>query len=96
MCRNELTRHNYKNSHPFRNLFPNSLNLPEITNLSLQGFIFCVDDDGHVDPLSTLNKLKSLTIFSCLVQDQQNLCISSATLANLTIRTDYYRHEIKF
>lgn len=82
--------------HPYRNLFPNSLNLPEITNLSLQGFIFCVGDDGQVDPFSTLTKLKSLIISSCLVQDEQNLYISSATLADLTIRTNYYQHEIKF
>jgi len=83
-------------NYPHQNLFPNSLNLPQITNLSLHGFIFCVGDDGRINPFSTLNKLKSLVITGCRVVDYLNLCISSATLANLTIQTGFYMSEMKF
>jgi len=79
-----------------QNLFPNSLNLPQITNLSLHRFIFCVGDDGCVNPFSTLKKLNTLVITGCIVRDYLNLCIVSATLANLTIRTGYSKSEMKF
>jgi hypothetical protein len=74
-------------------LFPNSLNLPAITNLALKGFLFCVGDDGRVDPFSKFDKLDTLMIYgSCEVcDDKLNLCISSTTLVNLTIRTNYSR-----
>jgi hypothetical protein len=74
-------------------LFPNSLNLPAITNLSLKGFLFCVGDDGRVDPFSKFDKLDTLMIYgSCEVcDDKLSLCISSTTLVNLTIRTNYSR-----
>jgi hypothetical protein len=70
-------------------LFPNSLNLPALTNLSLRSFIFCVNHDGRVDPFSTLYKLNNLTINNCIIRDKKILCISSATLVKLTIRTAF-------
>jgi len=78
------------------NLFPDSLDLPALTNLSLQGFLFCVGDDGRANPFSTLNKLNSLIINRCAVRDKQNLYISSATLANLTLINDFSSSGIKF
>jgi hypothetical protein len=85
-----FSRHNLTSLHisvayPHRTLFPNSLNFPALTNLSLQSFDFSVDDDGRVEPFSAFNKLNSLIIKYCKVLDNQNLCISSATLAHLTI-----------
>ncbi|CAJ2639022.1 unnamed protein product [Trifolium pratense] len=68
-----------------RTLYPNSLNLPALTNLSLQSLIFCVNNDGRGDPFSTLKRLNSLIINDCLVSDNQSLSISSVTLANLSI-----------
>ncbi|GAU50207.1 hypothetical protein TSUD_376600 [Trifolium subterraneum] len=70
-------------------LFPNSLKLPALTSLSLYQFAFPVDDNGRAKPFSTFNRLNSLFIDSCIVLDAQKLCISSATLANLTIQTKY-------
>ncbi|CAJ2639021.1 unnamed protein product [Trifolium pratense] len=72
-------------------LFPNSLNLPAVTTLALNGFLFCVGDDGRVDPFSKFDKLDTLMIYgACEVRDYKlNLCISSTTLVNLTIRTNY-------
>ena len=68
-------------------LFPSSLDLPALATLSLESFAFCVGDDGRADPFSTFNSLNSLTIHRCRVLGAQNLCISSATLANLTLKT---------
>jgi hypothetical protein len=68
-----------------RTLFPISLNLPALTNLSLHSLIFCVNNDGRVDPFSTLNRLSSLIINDCIVIGNQSLSISSVTLTNLTI-----------
>ncbi|XP_045822433.1 F-box/LRR-repeat protein At5g02910-like [Trifolium pratense] len=67
-------------------LFLNSLNLPALANLSLQGFIFCDKDDSRINPFSTLNRLNSLNIAHCICSGKQCLFISSATLANLTIK----------
>lgn len=66
-------------------LFPNSLNFPAITDLSLHKFTFCVSNDGCANPFSALNKLISLVLESCIVRDEQKLSISSATLTYLTI-----------
>jgi hypothetical protein len=41
-----------------RILFPNSLNFPALTSLSLSYFNFSVGDDGRVEPFSAFNKLK--------------------------------------
>jgi len=79
-----------------QNLFPNSLNLPQLTDLSLHRFIFCVGNNGRVNPFSTLIKLNSLVITGCIVRDYLNLCIVSATLANLTIQTGHSMSAMKF
>jgi hypothetical protein len=71
-------------------LFPNSLNLPALTTLTLRSFYFCPGYDGGYDgcaePFSVLNKLNTLVIEDCLLLDAQILCISSTTLVNLTVR----------
>ncbi|PNY01114.1 F-box/LRR-repeat protein [Trifolium pratense] len=72
-----------------RTLFPNSLNLPALTNLSIHAFAFCINNNGRVEPFSTFNRLNSLIIDNCKVLDAQNLSISSSTLANLTIQSKY-------
>jgi hypothetical protein len=82
--------------HPYSTiLFPDSLNLPALTILSLRNFVFRSRKDGRAEPFSALKKLNSLTIRFCKVLDAKNLCISSITLANLTIQTHhnnlYYR-----
>jgi len=64
--------------------------------LSLHRFIFCVGDDGRVNPFSTLKKLNTLVITDCIVLDYLKLCIVSATLVNLTIRTGFSKSEMKF
>jgi hypothetical protein len=67
-------------------IFPKNLNLPALTSLSLKYFSFHRSDDGCVvEPFSTFNMLNRLIIDSCIVQDAQNLCISSTKLVNLTI-----------
>jgi hypothetical protein len=66
-------------------LFPRSLSLPALTNLQLEYFKFCVGDNDRIEPFSTFNRLNSLCISNCNVSDQQPLCISSATLVNLTL-----------
>ncbi|CAJ2666001.1 unnamed protein product [Trifolium pratense] len=72
-------------AHPQKTLFPNSLNFPALTSLSLRCFVFCVGDDGRVEPFLAFNRLKSLILRYCIALDKQNICISSATLDNLTI-----------
>jgi len=72
-------------------LFPSSLNLPALATLSLEGFNFRVGDDGYAEPFSAFSSLNSLIIRYCRVLDAQNLCISSATLANLNLKT--YHHS---
>ncbi|XP_045822445.1 uncharacterized protein LOC123915363 [Trifolium pratense] len=72
-------------------LFPNSLNLPALTDLSLTRFEFH-SGDGRAEPFSALEKLNSLTIRFCKVFDAENLSISSATLTNLTIQTKEERN----
>jgi hypothetical protein len=74
-------------------LFPNSLNLPALTSLSLHQFAFGVSDNGRVEPFSTFNRLNSLIIDRCKVLDAQILCISSATLTNLTLQSNNYSLE---
>ncbi|XP_045822438.1 F-box/FBD/LRR-repeat protein At1g80470-like [Trifolium pratense] len=68
-------------------LFPDSLNLPALTKLSLWNFVFPIKKDGLAEPFSTLKKLNNLTIRSCQVLHAQNLCISSITLVHLKIQT---------
>jgi len=73
-------------------LFPSSLNLPALATLSLESFTFCVGDDGCAEPFSAFSSLNSLIIRHCKVLDAHNLCISSATLANLTLETVHYQY----
>ncbi|XP_045825162.1 F-box/FBD/LRR-repeat protein At1g78750-like [Trifolium pratense] len=78
-------------------LFPSSLNLPALTSLSLQSFAFPVGNDGRTEPFMTLQNLNSLIIRRCKVIDAHTICISSATLANLTLEThlgDYCEIEL--
>jgi hypothetical protein len=67
--------------------FPCSLNFPALTTLYLGYVAFSRRDNGLVEPFSECRKLISLVISRCEVVDGQNLCISSTTLVNLTIRT---------
>jgi len=62
----------------------------------LRNFIFCVGNDGCTDPFSAFNKLNTLVIDTCTVRDKQNLCMSSVTLANLTILASYVWGGFKF
>jgi hypothetical protein len=59
--------------------------LPALTNLQLEYFKFCVGDNDCIEPFSTFNRLNSLCISNCNVSGEQPLCISSATLVNLTL-----------
>jgi hypothetical protein len=68
--------------------FPNSLNLPALTTLTLRTFYFCAGDDGCAEPFSAFKKLDTLLIEDCLLLDAQILCISSTTLVNLTVYYD--------
>lgn len=77
-------------------LFPNSLNLPSLTNLYLCHISFCVGDDGSVEPFSKLTSLTSLMILYCEIVDAQNLCISSTKLVQLTIYMISYAPETYF
>jgi len=77
-------------------IFPNSLNSPSLTNLSLRYFAFRCNDDGFVDPFSTLKMLNTLLIAGCKVLGAQNLCISSTKLINLTIMYPQKESESSF
>ncbi|PNX92056.1 F-box family protein [Trifolium pratense] len=79
-------------------LFPESLNLPALTSLQLGNFTFCVRDNDSAEPFSILNRLNNLLISDCTVKGTDTLCISSATLVNLTIynnSNDYYKIELR-
>jgi len=75
-------------------LFPSSLNFPALATLSLESFTFRVGDDGCVEPFSAFSCLNSLIIRYCRVLNGQNLYISSATLANLTLKSYDYQSGI--
>ncbi|CAK8564956.1 unnamed protein product [Lathyrus sativus] len=82
-------------------LFPNSLNLPSLTDLSLAGFCFGpgAGNDGCADcaePFSAFNKLNTLTILSCRVLKARNLSISSTSLVNLTMSGYYLNIDDQF
>jgi hypothetical protein len=78
--------------------FPKSFNLPALTYLRLKNFIFYIDgDDDRAEPFSIFNRLNSLRICSCAMEDGKTLCISSVTLVNLTIYSpylDYYKIDL--
>jgi hypothetical protein len=70
--------------------FPESSNLPALTILQLENLKFCAGDNGRAaEPFSTLNKLNSLLISNCTVHGTGTLCISSATLVNLTLYNQF-------
>ncbi|XP_058746235.1 putative F-box/FBD/LRR-repeat protein At5g22610 [Vicia villosa] len=75
-----------------RPIFPNSLKLPALTNLSLNFFAFSCGggDDGYADPFSAFKSLNTLIIQYCQVLDDKNLSISSVSLVNLTIQLSYH------
>ncbi|KEH25353.1 F-box/RNI/FBD-like domain protein [Medicago truncatula] len=87
-----LTSLNLSFSDSQETLFPNSLNFPALTNLSLHYLAFRAGDDGRVKPFTLFNRLNSLTLRYCKVLGKQNICISSVTLANLII--EYCNFEL--
>ncbi|XP_003598684.3 F-box/LRR-repeat protein At4g14096 [Medicago truncatula] len=76
-------------------LFPNSLNLPALTTLTLNSFYFRSDNNGCAKPFSALKKLNTLIIRQCPVLKAQILCISNTTLVNLTIYGYYLYNNYK-
>ncbi|XP_058781225.1 F-box/FBD/LRR-repeat protein At1g78750-like [Vicia villosa] len=78
-------------------LFPKSFNLPSLTNLHLERFAFCADDNVRAEPFSAFNRLNSLILDSFAVRNTLSLCISSATLVNFTTKNyseDYFEIEL--
>ncbi|KAI5383118.1 hypothetical protein KIW84_070504, partial [Lathyrus oleraceus] len=71
-------------------IFPNSLNFPALTTLSLSYFTFFSNEDGCAEPFSTFNMLNTLIIHHCQVLHKRHLCISNAKLENLSITMCYY------
>ncbi|XP_024635920.1 F-box/LRR-repeat protein At3g26922 [Medicago truncatula] len=74
-------------------IFPNFLNFPALTTLSLKYVAFrrstsygrCTTFHNCVDPFSAFNMLDTLIIDCCVLLDARNLCISSTKLLSLTI-----------
>jgi hypothetical protein len=81
--------------HPYvinSKIFPNSLNFPALTTLTLRSFYFCARDNGYAEPFSAFSKLITLIIQDCKLLNARILCISSITLVNLTVdEIGYYR-----
>lgn len=82
----------YFNHFSWRAIFPNSLKLPALTNLSLNFFAFSCGggDDGYAGPFSGFKSLNTLIIQYCHVFDDKNLSIPSVSLVNLTIHLTYH------
>ncbi|XP_045825332.1 F-box/FBD/LRR-repeat protein At5g53840-like [Trifolium pratense] len=77
--------------------FPKSFNLPALTNLRLENFIFYIGDDDRAEPFSIFNRLNNLCICNCAMLHGKILCISSVTLVNLTIHSlylNYYKIDL--
>ncbi|CAK8537573.1 unnamed protein product [Lathyrus sativus] len=74
-------------------IFPNSLKLPALADLSLQFFVFAYrpnSEGDYAEPFSVFKSLHTLRIQYCEVFNELNLCednlfISSVSLVNLTI-----------
>ncbi|XP_058782728.1 F-box/LRR-repeat protein At3g26922-like isoform X1 [Vicia villosa] len=66
-------------------IFPNSLNFPSLSTLSLTYFTFSSNDDACAKPFSTFDMLNTLVINQCIVLNDRNLCISNTKLENLSI-----------
>jgi hypothetical protein len=77
--------------------FSKSFDLPALTNLRLENFRFYIGDDDMAEPFSIFNMLNSLRICNCAMLRGKTLCISSATLVNLTIYSpllNYYKIDL--
>ncbi|XP_039688035.1 uncharacterized protein [Medicago truncatula] len=72
--------------------FPKSINLPSLTNLQLENFVFCVGYNDRAEPFSIFNGLSSLLISNCKVLHGDTLCVSSTTLVNLTVYNHFYSY----
>ncbi|MED6216751.1 hypothetical protein PIB30_010783 [Stylosanthes scabra] len=72
-------------------LLPKSLNMTALTSLRLRRFAFPAGDGELVEPFSGCIKLKSLVIEHYVIKAPHTLCISNATLANLTIHSSPFR-----
>ncbi|XP_024629459.1 FBD-associated F-box protein At1g66310 [Medicago truncatula] len=68
--------------------FPSLMTLPALTSLSLQWFAFHGNNSGRVEPFSRFKRLNTLILENCQIVGVPNLCISSTTLANLTIQSN--------
>ncbi|XP_058744635.1 F-box/LRR-repeat protein At2g29930-like isoform X2 [Vicia villosa] len=87
----------------FLPVFPNSLQFPALTYLSLGYFTFrCTTDDGYADPFSVFQSLNTLIIHYCQLYNEKtsaenNLFISSVSLVHLTIalQADYKCYKLK-
>jgi hypothetical protein len=80
-----------------KTLLSKPLNLPALTFLHIENFIFCAGDYDYVEPFFTLKRLNTLVLDNCLVKDAKLLRVSSATLVNLTMYNHYenfYRIEL--
>ncbi|GAU12699.1 hypothetical protein TSUD_121900 [Trifolium subterraneum] len=87
--------------------FPNSLNLPALTTLTLKSFYFCAGDDGCAEPFSAFNKLNTLVMVGSrtfdypfllnLIQELVNiksLTVSSSTLQVLSLIPDLFKVKL--
>jgi hypothetical protein len=74
--------------------FPKSFNLPALTSLQLENFKFCAGNKVCAEPFSAFNTLNSLFISNCTVSGARTLCISSATLVNLTLYNEFLNFYI--
>lgn len=87
----------------FRPVFPNSLQFPALTYLSLRFFSFrSTTGDGYADPFSVFQHLNTLIIQYCQPYNEKtcvadNLFISSVSLVHLTITLsgDYKYYKLK-
>ncbi|XP_058744627.1 F-box/LRR-repeat protein 13-like [Vicia villosa] len=86
-----------------RPVFPNSLQFPALTYLSLAFFTFrCTTHDGYADPFSTFQSLNTLIIKHCSLYTEKtgvedSLFVSSGSLVNLAIvlPDDYKDYKLK-
>jgi len=77
-----------------KTMFPKSLNLPSLKTLHLQYLTFTTSDNGLAEPFSACNKLNTLVITRCYLQDDaQALSISNSKVTSLTINTNYHLLE---
>jgi hypothetical protein len=75
--------HSYTNS---KNMFPKYLNLPALKTLHLINLTFTTSNNGCAEPFSRCNKLITLVIMDCFLQDDaQSLYISNSNITSLTV-----------